>query len=70
MDTFWNKFEPGFGRFFAFLFFGANGGRGPQTPRIFMGVCGGHYLVMREEGGGGNVFSGAFSLLDNGALSP
>ena len=46
-DTFWDEFEPDFGSYFVFLFFGAFEGPSPHTPRIFMAVCGGHCLVTR-----------------------
>ena len=47
--TFWDEFEPNFGSYFAFLFFGAFEGPSPHTPRIFMAVCGGHCLVTRVQ---------------------
>ena len=46
-DTFWGEFEPDFGRYSAFLFFGAFEGPSPHTPKIFVAVCGGHCLVTR-----------------------
>ena len=46
-DTFSDEFEPDFGRYSAFLFFGAFEGPSPHTPKIFVAVCGGHCLVTR-----------------------
>ena len=46
--TFWDEFEPNFGWYFAFLFFGAFEDPSPHTPRIFMAVCRGHCLVTSE----------------------